>query len=124
MKILKLIWAVMAALLLVLPFGVLAETEKVGDYTWQYFVRDGKAWIGSQQTEVAAIFPEPVGEVTVPSELGGYEVYRIDDYALYGCDQMTQLIMPDSVHQLGTSAFRGCSACPWPVGLARTTGRS
>ena len=44
-----------------------AETERVGDYTWQYFVRDGKAWIGSQQTEVAAIFPKPVGEVTVPS---------------------------------------------------------
>ena len=87
-----------------------AETEKVGDYTWQYFVRGGKAWIGSQQNEVAAIFPKPVGEVTVPNELGGYEVYRIDDYALYGCDRMTKLIMPDSVYQMGASAFCGCSA--------------
>ena len=87
-----------------------AETEKVGDYTWQYFVRDGKAWIGSQQNEVAAIFPKPVGEVTVPSELGGYEVYRIDDYALYNCDEMTSLFIPDCVHQMGASAFKGCSA--------------
>lgn len=87
-----------------------AETERVGDYTWQYFVRDGKAWIGSQQNEVAAIFPKPVGEVTVPSELGGYEVYRVDDYALYNCDEMTSLIIPDCVHQMGASAFKGCSA--------------
>ena len=86
-----------------------AETERVGDYTWQYFVRDGKAWIGSQQSEVAAIFPKPVGEVTVPSELGGYEVYRIDDYALYDCNQMTKLIIPDCVHQMGAAVFRDCT---------------
>ena len=86
-----------------------AETEKVGDYTWQYFVRDGKAWIGSQQSEVAAVSPKPVGEVTVPSELGGYEVYRLDDNALYGCDEMTKLTIPDCVQQTGGSAFRNCS---------------
>ena len=60
-----------------------AETEKIGDYTWQYFVQDGKAWIGSQVAETAAVFPKPVGEVTVPSELGGYEVFRLDSYALW-----------------------------------------
>ena len=94
-----------------------AETEKVGDYTWQYFIRDGKAWIGSQVAETAAVFPKPVGEVTVPSELGGYEVYRIDDYALYGCDQMTKLVIPDSVCQMGVSAFRGCNVL-WSVQLS------
>ena len=82
-----------------------AETEKVGDYTWQYFVRDGKAWIGSQVAETAAVFPKPVGEVVVPSELGGYEVFRIDDYALCDCNEMTKLIIPDCVHQLGTWTF-------------------
>ena len=87
-----------------------AETEKVGDYTWQYFVRDGKAWIGSQVSETAAIFPKPVGEVTVPSELGGYEVFRLDSYALYGCDEMTKLVIPDCVRQMGASAFQECSA--------------
>ena len=55
----------MVALPLVLPFGVFAQTERVGDYTWQYYVVDGKALIGSQQSEVAAIFPKPIGEVTV-----------------------------------------------------------
>ena len=88
-----------------LPFGVHAETEKVGDYTWQYSVVDGKAWIGSGVAETAAIFPKPVGEVTVPSELGGYEVFRLDDYALCGCDEMTKLIIPDCVHQFGTWTF-------------------
>ena len=57
-----------------------------------------------------AITPKPVGEVTVPSELGGYEVFRIDAYALYGCDNMTKLIIPDCVHQCGGSTFRGCSS--------------
>lgn len=87
-----------------------AETEKVGDYTWQYFVQDGKAWIGSQVAETAAIFPKPVGEVTVPSELGGYEVFRLDSYALYGCNEMTSLVIPDCVHQMGASVFKDCSA--------------
>lgn len=87
-----------------------AETEKVGDYTWQYFVRDGKVWIGSQQNEVAAIVPKPVGEVTVPSELGGYEVYRIDDYALYGCDEITRLETPNTIRQIGLKAFAECGA--------------
>ena len=86
-----------------------AETEKVGDYTWQYSVVDGKAWIGSGVAETAAIFPKPVGEVTVPSELGGYEVWRLDSYALYGCDELTRLVIPDCVHQMGGSAVRGCS---------------
>ena len=96
--------------LLTMAITLFAETEKVGDYTWQYFVRDGKAWIGSQVTETAAIFPKPVGEVTVPSELGGYEVFRLDSYALYGCDEMTKLVIPDCVRQMGGSAVAGCSA--------------
>ena len=87
-----------------------AETENVGDYTWQYFVRDGKVWIGSQQNEVAAIVPKPVGEVTVPSELGGYEVYRIDDYAFYGCDEITRLETPNTIRQIGLKAFAECGA--------------
>ncbi len=96
--------------LLTMAITLFAETEKVGDYTWQYFVRDGKAWIGSQVAETAAVFPKPVGEVTVPSELGGYEVFRLDDYALYGCDEMTKLVIPDCVRQMGGSAVAGCSA--------------
>ena len=110
MKTLKIVKAVMAALPLVSAFIVHAETEKVGDYTWQYSVVDGKAWIGSGATETAAIFPKPVGEVTVPSELGGYEVWRLDDYALCGCDEMARLVIPDCVHQCGGSAFQGCSS--------------
>ena len=102
MKSMKII---VAALPLILPICVVAETEKVGDYTWQYFVRDGKAWIGSQVAETAAVFPKPVGEVVVPSELGGYEVFRIDDYALCDCNEMTKLIIPDCVHQLGAWTF-------------------
>ena len=87
-----------------------AEIEKVGDYTWQYFIKDGKAWIGSQVVNTAAISPKPIGEVTVPSELGGYEVFRIDDYAFYGCDEMTTLIIPDGVRQMGVSVCRQCAA--------------
>ena len=105
MKAMKIIKSVMAALPLILPFVVFAETEKVGEYTWQYSVVDGKAWIGSGVAETAAIFPKPIGEVTVPSELGGYEVWRLDDYALCDCNEMTKLIIPDCVHQLGAWAF-------------------
>ena len=88
-----------------------AETEKVGDYTWQYFVRDGKAWIGSQVAETAAVFPKPVGEVTVPSELGGYEVFRLDAYALYGCNEMTKLIFPDCIHRNYIYVYSGFQGC-------------
>ena len=113
--------------LLKMATSVYAETEKVGDYTWQYFVRDGKAWIGSQVSETAAIFPKPVGEVTVPSELGGYEVFRLDSYALYGCDEMTKLVIPDCVRQMGGSAFRDCTSLRYvqlPENLEYISGNS
>ncbi|MBQ3288996.1 MAG: leucine-rich repeat protein [Kiritimatiellae bacterium] len=85
-----------------------AETERVGDYTWQYSVVDGKAWIGSGVAETAAISPSPVGEVTVPNELGGYEVWRLDNYALYGCNEMARVTIPNSVRQIGLKAFGTC----------------
>ena len=88
---------------------VFAESEKIGDYTWQYFIQDGKARIGTQKVEVAAVSPKPAGSVVVPSELGGYEVYRIDAYAFYGCTEITNLYFPDTIYQIGGHAVQGCN---------------
>ena len=109
MKVKQIVYSVMAALPLILPFVIYAETERVGDYTWQYFVRDGKAWIESQQAEVAAIFPKPVGEVTVPSELGGYEVVGIGESSFYKCYEMVSVKIPETTKHIGNHAFMYCT---------------
>ena len=107
MKAMKIIRSVMAALPLISVFVVHAETEKVCDYTWQYSVVDGKAWIGSGVAEKAAISPSPVGEVTVPETLGGYEVVGIGDYAFYECNFMT-IEIQGNIKCIGDHAFYKC----------------
>ena len=96
----------------VLP--LIADTEKVGDYTWTYRVTDGKAEIvsydnwGNLRCE-AAISPSPVGPVTIPSTLGGRTVTSIGNYAFYNCSHLTSISIPNSVTNIGSQAFSGCS---------------
>ena len=103
----KAIVCVISALLVQLS---LALTEKVGDYTWEYFIRDGKAQIGTLSENVAAVSPNPIGEIIVPSKLGGYIVERIDSWAFYGCNSMTKVQIPDCILHIGGSVFKNCSA--------------
>lgn len=48
-------------------------------------------------------------QLIIPSEIQGYPVTSIDNYAFYGCNGLTSITIPDSVTSIGDSAFSGCS---------------
>ena len=67
---------------------------------WTYVVENGGATItGSTAT----------GDVTIPSELGGYPVTSIGNSAFYGSLGLTSVSIPNSVTSIGGSAFEGCT---------------
>ena len=67
---------------------------------WTYVIENGGASItGSTAT----------GDVTIPSELGGYPVTSIGNSAFYGSLGLTSVIIPNSVGTIGNRAFANCS---------------
>ncbi len=47
-------------------------------------------------------------EVIIPSEIDGYPVTNIGNYAFYGCESLYLIIIPDSVTSIGTWVFADC----------------
>ncbi|MBQ7725617.1 MAG: leucine-rich repeat domain-containing protein, partial [Clostridia bacterium] len=77
---------------------VLAKTSGV----WRYRIYDGKAVI-------TACDPNgTVGETEVPDQLGGYPVTCIDDYAFENCKEITRIVIPKGVTEIGLYAFHDC----------------
>ena len=85
-----------------------AATENVDGIDWAYTVVDGTARIYAGN-KVAAIPPDTAGDISVPSELGGYTVSRIGSWAFYGCRNLTKVIFPLGVERIEDNAFFNCS---------------
>ena len=49
------------------------------------------------------------GDLKIPSEIEGYPVTSIDDYAFYGCAGLTSITIPDCVTSIGIHAFGDCA---------------
>ncbi len=81
---------------------LMAETEKVGDYTWTYSDIDGG------EVEVQGVSPA-TGDVTIPATLGGKPVTSIGYGAFHACSGLTSVAMPDSVTYVAPYAFEYCS---------------
>ncbi len=92
---------------------LVAETEKVGNYTWTYRINGDAAEICGWWP--SATSPEPTGAVTIPSTLGGKSVTSIGGSVFYNCTNLTSITIPNSVTNIGYMAFRNCS------GLTRVT---
>ena len=85
-------------------FDVSAEeiTEYTeGDYT--YTVSNGEATITDCYSSIT-------GDITIPSTLGGYPVAYIDDRAFRWSDNITSVIIPNSVICIGDYAFDYCGS--------------
>ncbi|MCQ2394046.1 MAG: leucine-rich repeat domain-containing protein [Kiritimatiellae bacterium] len=84
------------------------EGEEKNGYTWFYTVANGEAAIDNYGE--IAVSPDPVGQLKIPSELGGYPVGKIASSAFSACSGLTSVVIPSSVTTIGDRAFQGCSA--------------
>jgi len=94
--------AVIAVIIcLVIAFAVTANAEtyyKEGIYT--YTVSKGQATL--YDCDYIR------GDLEIPSTLGGYPVVAIDYRAFMDMDEMTSVVIPDTVTSIGVNAFYGC----------------
>ncbi len=77
-----------------------AETTTTNGVTWTYYVFDREA-------SVAGAVPA-TGQFFIPSRLGGYPVTSIGQGAFAG-EEMTSVVIPNSVVTIGASAFDTCT---------------
>ena len=81
-------------------FGTTASAETYGDLT--YSVSGGEITITYCDTSETT--------VEIPSEIDGYSVTTIGDYAFYSCDSLASIEIPDSVTTIGYKAFYYCDS--------------
>ena len=73
---------------------------------WPHFDRDNnESWTG---------YTKPQGEVVVPDSVPfdgrSHAVTRVDDKALYRCDKVTSVKLPNTITTIGKWAFNQCSS--------------
>jgi hypothetical protein len=85
--------------------------ETVDGVEWTYMVSDGTASVGDVSWSQAPAVPvETIGDIIIPSTLGGRPVIGVKDYAFYECVGLTSVIIPDGVGSIGENAFAFCGA--------------
>ena len=104
-KILSIILT-MAVILAAIPFSTVSAFEEEAEYTegyYTYVVANGDATITAVDTSIS-------GDITIPSEFGGYPLTCINYMAFMDCNSLTSVIIPDNVVKIGWSAFSNCTS--------------
>ena len=84
-----------------IPFIAITDSDDSVDFEYE-ILSDGTAEITAYKGSAA--------ELTIPSELDGYMVTSIGDRAFYGCESLTDVVIPDSVISIGEGVFYKCSS--------------
>ena len=96
----KKLFAVLAALLLLLAFAALAEeTLTSGDFEYR-LLENGDAEITKYSGRAI--------KLDIPYELDGHTVTGIGDWAFANCDSLISVTIPDSVTSIGVNPFSKC----------------
>ncbi len=82
-----------------------------GDYYYTVYDTDvyGKPNPAKEAVVVAAVKPQ-TGDVVVPNTLGGYPVTRLWGGVFSNNTEITSVVLPESVIQIGDHAFDGCTS--------------
>ena len=81
---------------------VLDGQQTVADRQWKYVFQDGVVTI-------MGYVEKPSGDLVIPSELDGYAVTGIGDYAFSYCEELISVMLPERVTSIGDCAFMGCT---------------
>ena len=57
---------------------------------------------------ITACSPEVSGKVQIPSKIDGKKVTALGDKAFIGCEQMTEVSIPNGIKTIGKECFLGC----------------
>ena len=103
-----------AVLSIILIIGIFLPTNKIEAATEKYSETingiswtvsiDGNGYVyiaPSNKTEIS-------GEVTIPSTVAGYTVNAIKGSAFQSCKNLTEIIMPSGITEIGSRAFEYC----------------
>ena len=88
-------------LALFMAVGVAGEERTDASGQWKYVLEDGVATI-------TGCVEDPGGALAIPDELEGYPVKGIGVEAFRMCENLTYVIVPDSVTSIGEWAFKEC----------------
>lgn len=66
-------------------------------------------YVISDEGVVLRTYPQPKGELDIPSEFEGVTITGIGDGAFQNNTQITKVSFPDTVETIGENAFAGCS---------------
>ena len=97
-----------------LSFSCVALTrrpsEVINGIVWKYEVYGDEATIGRKGNLFwrSALSDATIGEVVIPSIIGGCNVRRIGENAFYGCKGVTSVEIPEGVRSIGSGAFAKC----------------
>lgn len=98
-KILSVLLAILF-IISIIPVSQIAVSAATSGY-YTYTVSGGKATITDVSDKIS-------GNITIPSDFGGYTIVAIGDRAFYECDSVTKITVPDSVKSIGDAAFSFC----------------
>lgn len=98
----------------------LAELERLDDKQWerekylrQLELQDRAAYyevlkvIGDYAFQNCVLLERFNSDVIGTADLSG-NIETVGDYAYYGCQNLTQIVIPSSIHMVGDHAFDGC----------------
>ena len=100
-------FAVLAAVAII-QIPAWAASQTINGVKWTYKVSGGKATIAEMSDGTGSVkIPSSVTTLTVPSQLGGYPVVKIESWAISGGTGtgVTTLVIPNSITSIGDIAF-------------------
>lgn len=106
-KIISMITAIifLAGMFSVIPLTAVAYGT-YGSLTYNTYDSDGD---GVYDYLTIASCAQPVTEVEIPAEIDGVPVTEIQQYAFGGCNNLKNVIIPESVASIDNCAFKNCS---------------
>ena len=79
------------------------QKETIGPLTfWGHSGSPENAYYSVDECDSTAV------EVEIPAEINGYPVVKIDAWAFDGCEELTKVVMPDSIVSISFDAFQDC----------------